>query len=790
MSGFFDNKQISIDPVAESMRPVRDALAQALMRRFTAAAPLSYNNPYASLGLQSPLTQLYGTQGRDAADKTKLQSGPQNISSGSRSAFSYTPSYVNQYNGGTAKIGDGEAGGDNGNGNGEAGNGGNPPPYEPPVYRPDSGPMDFNMDRFNLPMYPGPMAAPLTGMQLDALSGFQQMSPTAPILQTQDIKSSLQKALGGLPAFDPTKGQTLSSAIAPFQAPTQAGGYFNYLFGGGSPGSFQPGPFQPGQQLTPFTPNQQQNTQTQTNQQQNQQQNQNTQPQPSPRSPTPVVSEPGSFGPLEGHTGTLLSGAPVPLNANPQNPGYQPVTPNVPNLDPRIAALIGQAGSAENALTRGDYLPQLSSLFGIPDYQIARGGIPGWGPTGNEMNATVLNTSLLPQGYLAGVGQRTPGSPSLLSLYQPGGTNVGSFNAMDALTNFLQQRGVQFRAAGGEIDPNAYTVVGEQGPEIIPPGGNQVIPMNGMNLGGGATLHGPGTGQFGGPSMPFNPGGVQDVFGNRNIGKAQSAFGQALDAPSFDQTEMFQRGQQAFNSDLDRAMARVNEESSAFGLNPGASDRTDRALRTAGELSNQFRIQQLQQGQQAFEDAQNRKMNALALASQQTLGAGNLGENARQFNYGQLPLVGPQAGLINAQAADIPARTALQGQQIQSNERSAALPYMLQQENLPWERMFQTNEASANRQMQLLGMMPQLLQAPFDIFQQQYGLGQQAQQSADTEIQRAMQMFLQQQGGGLNQLLAALSGIPLNNTAVGNSPFGSLMSALGGIGAGLGAFKG
>lgn len=47
---------------------------------------------------------------------------------------------------------------------------------------------------------------------------------------------------------------------------------------------------------------------------------------------------------------------------------------------------------------------------------------------------------------------------------------------------------VQFKATGGYLDPNATTVVGERGPEIIPPaqGGRQaILPMQGATGGGG-----------------------------------------------------------------------------------------------------------------------------------------------------------------------------------------------------------------------------------------------------------------------------------------------------------------
>lgn len=75
----------------------------------------------------------------------------------------------------------------------------------------------------------------------------------------------------------------------------------------------------------------------------------------------------------------------------------------------------------------------------------------------------------------------------------------GSFFASDLGTTVdpgvLRQHGIDFKAAGGVLDPAMMTIVGERGPEMITPGAagqQQVVPLSGMQAAGGVGVPGMG----------------------------------------------------------------------------------------------------------------------------------------------------------------------------------------------------------------------------------------------------------------------------------------------------------
>lgn len=895
MSFLTDAKSVTVDPVAPALQQLRDVLGAAGNRRAQGGAETArIPSPYP--GLTSAMTQLYGAiPGQETRGPFGTGAGqyapfkprpPQAITSGSRLTQSYQPSYLNQE--------DPEAGGTD-----PSGNGGDP--YIPPTGggggsgTPQGGAWDFfSGDPFNLPGFAGPFAAPLTGLQLDALSGFQQFSPQTPIVQTGDIRDAVQRTLGGLPAFDQMKG--MAEQTAPFKGgASQAGGYLANLFGGGGGAGGGQGGGAGGPQLPPYVLQPPPGFGT------------GSPGQPSPYTPPPYVpptpapqAPPVSPGQLP-----VPNGAPVPITGpNPQSPANPPGAPD-PNYQGSLlggapattAAPLGpsaQTIASILAMLGGQPASQqgsgaLASMFGIDPSQPGNplfngylgftGLVPNTGAYGG-LNLSTLNDLLVPQGYLAGSGQRplsNPGAMPALGLFQQGQGSGGSPTFPDpaALQAFLQQHNVQYRAAGGLLDPDKWTMVGEQGPELIPPGNSMVMPLQQA---------------------------------------ATQASQTALSAPRFDLTEMFKQGENVFNTDLSKVLGQQREEMSAYGLNPGAVDRNRGLTETAGNALNQFRLGQQNIAMQSFNDSENRRLGALnalpatmapfqlpfdqamqaaGLSLQGELGRGQLGTQqqlanaqsglmgsqsqdimgrlglaqqmapyeqqymgaqtgllgqqgqdimgrlgiAQSQNPYQQMLMQQQGGLMGAQGVDILGRLGLaqqmqpweqqymgaqtgqinaqtgllpqqfgleqelgrgnlalqqmlgmgglnlQGQQISANERMNALPYMLQQENQPWERMFATNEAAANRQMQLLGMMPALSNLPFQQLAQQYQVGEQARGVADEDMARMIQDWQRRQGGGLNELISLLSNTPLMNQQV--SP--SLLSQLGNVAGGVGS---
>ncbi len=311
---------------------------------------------------------------------------------------------------------------------------------------------------------------------------------------------------------------------------------------------------------------------------------------------------------------------------------------------------------------------------------------------------------------------------------------------------FLEQvfggnSGIQFLRHGGEINEEDDTVVGESGPELIPAGTNQVIPLlpppptaaipppaaaippppaavapAPVSSTDFARFTGPlvnaqvGSGPSGtAPSdrvrqeqlsarddqqqqqQPGAAGFADSIF--PVLGDFQKSLQEALGAPSFDLTETFKLGEDIFKSDLDQQLARVKEEASRFGLNPGSTDRNRGLIETGSNALGKFRLGQQDIARQAFDSSEGRRIDAL-----------NAGGRSGDF-----------------------------------------------------------------------------LNLPFDRLEQFFDLENKGRGIADQDIQRRMQEFQRTQGGGLDQILAALSGTPLQNTAFGPSGFGQFTDLLSSV---------
>lgn len=240
-----------------------------------------------------------------------------------------------------------------------------------------------------------------------------------------------------------------------------------------------------------------------------------------------------------------------------------------------------------------------------------------------------------------------------------------------------------------------------------------------------------------------------------------NALNKQLSAPSFDETNYFKNATNLFNNQLNDQLANVREEYSGLGLGPGSSDRATGLARTAGNAIGQFQLGLTDLARQDFENAQNRSISALS----------------------QVP------GTVNAATTPFQQQLniATQVQQPNAQLQASVLPTLSQMEQLPFQRFDTLGENAANRAVQTLPFVSYLQQLPFDQMQQQFNINEQARQVADTESQRRMAEYARTQGGMLNQLLAILSGVPLNNTAIGPSFLSQLGSFLGNIGGGAGA---
>jgi len=653
--------------------------------------------------------------------------------------------------------------------------GGVPGPGGSLPYNPFTGSGSLDLAQFG-----GPYSAPLLGGQLNALSGVNNLFNPTPIVQNQDMQGALFRALSGNPTFNPNLGVSFGSTVAPFDVASAADPFFTSLFGA------PPGPTQYQPMSNPFF---------------------NT------RSPTPFVpGNGGGIGQLPpGSVQPPATGAPAPSGGAPvSSPGGGGGSPT-PQLT-GSASPVGAGGAASG----GDLLPHQQAILaqGSPWQQFLFNGLQsgqfGLGPN----SGSFTDPSLVP------MGTSMQGIANALASFGFGGQldNVaqqvgqpGFFSGVDASQfhpDFASSPlpPVQGLATGGFLNPNGLDIVGENGPELIPPGNQQVIPLAGT--GGGftpppqaATTGVPQlTSSAGSQTQPtaqltppqqalpqtFTPpavstsvptmsaqstqtlGAPEQVLGGPIPGQAPTtggfpgfgaggpggtafldallpqflqSYGTALQAPRFDLTDTFGAGERVFQRDLEDQLANVREEFSGLGLGPGSTDRENRLLQTAGDSTARFRLGQLGQARESFENAEGRRINALG--------------------------VGPGA----ANVLDAPFNRQLQ-----------ALPFLQNREQQATNNFFDVANPAQQQMMQALSQLPGFSNLPFDQGQQTFLMNEMARITADTDLQRRLGEFQRTQGGLLDQIIGLLGGIPPQNTGFGPSPFSQIGSLVGGIG--------
>ena len=803
MSGFFEPQQVNVDPTPESIRPIRDIMAQAMFNRFSYGAP-SYDWPGGYSG--GPWQQLYGGMSPDSPlnpsgwDFNSMGPGnntgnpirPEvrptfNPYSGSRWGFGggYQPNYQAAFQH-SWSPGPGQGEGD-GDGEGPGIDDG-----KPPEERDDDDPnenggvgggpfggyagilggyQDPNFFGYmDLPAWGGPYAAPLTGMQMDAMAGMSQLYNPSPITTIPQMQQALTGALTGSPAWSPQAGVPLSEYTKQYDLGSSADSFFQNLFGGGGGGYGQPymQPYggllgqrlqeraqQPQPQFQPQSqaPAQAQ-AQTQTPQTQTQMQTQSPPAQQSAGQPA-TASQPGGFTPpppgndlmamftnpeifARASSGSQDDG--TTRTAEDILAGYNPVNPEATgfggvdffdlsesNIDPRFARHNQYAsGGAQD-----QFADHIRSLIETQNVRAASGADP-ISPFGVDTRSENPNTDYdqfspkdaawyMQRADELGGGLQSDYNRWAASMLEAGNKDVGT----NVFANWLRQH-PDFKAEGGQLDPSRPTVVGEEGPEMIL--GDTIIPneqlpmlidlLNNEDLqfaAGGGTFQVPGSDPYESLIRGVSP-------------HAASAFVTSLSAPRFDLTSTHQNARETFQSDLDNVMARAKEEMSAYGLNPGSSERTKHLTKAGGEVASRFNLGMNQIENQAFENAEGRRIGAMnALPAMTNLG--NLGYS-RQLS---------------------------------------ALPYLMQREQQPFENMMRIQEPAATRQMQALGMMPTFYDLPFSTSERMYRMGDQARGVADTSIARMMQEYARTQGGQFNQLMSLLSGSPLTSTGFGPS---------------------
>lgn len=467
---------------------------------------------------------------------------------------------------------------------------------------------------------------------------------------------------------------------------------------------------------------------------------------PQPAGPGGVIPNPPPLNrpPVNQQPATEPGRPPItgPNPQSPQNPsgaadpnwtgstvGGQPIggsTPPAPapvaGLPAEFAAFLSRFGGNMNGAMND--IPALQQLFGLQGQPVLSGLVPGTGAPGQEFNLGALNEQLLPQGYLAQAGGNgTPWGVYKAKGYEQGGNwnHTALQSGVPELQSFLQQLGVQFRAGGGPLDPNALTIVGEKGPELIAPapgGGQQVIPNL---LGGGlqplqqpggfqsTPMQGPGTG----PSMRLseqNPEMETFELGKSILGGQQNP-GQGV----------MQALQPVFNQNLQQGLGQLRSAApSVFGTGFAGQgvDLTSRALNDFNLLA----AQALQQGV-------SQQQQGLGILGQLAGQAGNNGFNRNlataQFGE-QQKLNTAQTGLMGAQAGDITGRLGIaQGNAPFERALMDRQAGLLNSQIYASDSMIPFQQALADRQANLLNQQGSALQAETGLAQQRFGLEQQ-----------------------------------------------------------------
>ena len=114
----------------------------------------------------------------------------------------------------------------------------------------------------------------------------------------------------------------------------------------------------------------------------------------------------------------------------------------------------------------------------------------------------------------------------------------------------------------------------------------------------------------------------------------------SFNAGSYDTSELFNRGEEVFRSDLAREQARIREELSNLGIGPGDSDRLDVLSRNAGDSLARFKLGQEDIKRQSFEDRENRRLAGISAGT----GLSQLTELPAQRMMALLPYLMSQEG--------------------------------------------------------------------------------------------------------------------------------------------------
>jgi hypothetical protein len=252
-------------------------------------------------------------------------------------------------------------------------------------------------------------------------------------------------------------------------------------------------------------------------------------------------------------------------------------------------------------------------------------------------------------------------------------------------------------------------------------------------------------------------GGAQSPLTARLAQQGLGGLERALEAPSFDQTKMFESAREAFEGDLEEQLARIKEETSGLGLGPGSSDRAERLARTAARETARFETGLQQMAQQAFESAQQRRLGALG----QVPGLAQVTETPLErmtrlvptlIGKEQIPfqesfaLRGQELGFAPQllAAAELPTRLRLQGAQ----QQAQLLPQALQAAQIPFQQ-------ESFLRGQNISALPALLQR--GALPAELGLRGAAQQ-AQTAMQalQALQVPFQQEAALRGQDISAI----------------------------------
>lgn len=292
----------------------------------------------------------------------------------------------------------------------------------------------------------------------------------------------------------------------------------------------------------------------------------------------------------------------------------------------------------------------------------------------------------------------------------------------------------------------------------------------------------------------------------------------ALEAPRFDNTQLFNDLKTVFESDLDNQTAELQEQFSGLGLGVGASDRLNRIASNAGEARAKFGVGIGQLARESFESAENRRLGAIGAAggTADILNAGNAQAASMLqavMNNERLPLQERMAIRdqilstlpVELQRSLVPAELEMQ----RRGQIASTLPTQMAAATQPFAEQMDflntvTNPAAA-RQLAAAQTGVQLDENAMQRYMQERQMAERAREAAisagvatrgqdieqrgqtaqmannlfnaesvlrgaaDDEALRAYQEFVRTQGGGLQQMLAFLNSLPEGTVGVGPS---------------------